>query len=85
MESPKQEEEPRYKFTPFKILILAINSYISLTISYCGDNPAVLEKQLTEVLGLSYTKYALLFSFEYYTGLFLPLLGGMAIDRVGAT
>ena len=83
MESPTKES--RFNFSPFKILILCINSYISLTISYCGDNPAVLEKQLTDKLGLSYTKYALLFSFEYYTGLFLPLLGGMAIDRVGAT
>lgn len=50
---------------------------------YAYDNPAELEDQIETLFDISQSKYSLLYSFYALPNMVLPILGGMAIDKVG--
>lgn len=50
---------------------------------FCYDCPAALQTQLEDDLGISTTKYALLYSAYAIPNMFMPFFGGILVDRIG--
>lgn len=51
--------------------------------NFCYDNPAVLEKELEEKMGLSSSVYGLLYTGYAIPNTILPLIGGIVMDKMG--
>ena len=63
------------------MLILA--SALLMANYFCYDNPGPIEKTLEIDLGITQTKYSLLYSVYSYPNIILPIFGGYLLDLVG--
>ena len=50
---------------------------------FCYDNPAVLETQLEEQFEITPSKFSYLYSVYCFPNMFVPILGGFAVDKLG--
>lgn len=65
------------------IIILVLTCIGSFCETFCYENPTPFQTQIEESLGLSTTKYNMLFSFYYLPNVFMPLLLGYLADVCG--
>lgn len=69
--------------TNIKWLALVFITLYTTGCYYCFDNPAAIQSQLQEQLSISVTQYASLYSVYSLPNLFLPVLGGILVDKLG--
>jgi MFS family permease len=65
-----------------RFLLLFLMCMLSFGSYYVYDNPASLEKTIINVMGVSVTQYALLYSLYSWPNVILSVFGGYLIDRV---
>ncbi|CAD8202056.1 unnamed protein product [Paramecium pentaurelia] len=72
-----------FRQTKWRFLAVSLAALILLGNNYSFDNPQALQTQIQQQLGISIIQFNLLYSVFALPNIFLTILGGMIIDRLG--
>ncbi|CAD8114867.1 unnamed protein product [Paramecium sonneborni] len=72
-----------FRQTRWRFLAVSLAALILLGNNYSFDNPQALQTQIQQQLGINIIQFNLLYSVFALPNIFLTILGGMIIDRLG--
>ncbi|CAK59984.1 unnamed protein product (macronuclear) [Paramecium tetraurelia] len=82
-EQVAEEQENQQEKSSLKYIVLILACLLMFGNNYSFDNPQALQRQLTQDLDISISKYNLLYTAFSFPNIFLTLIGGMIIDVLG--
>ncbi|XP_062521615.1 major facilitator superfamily domain-containing protein 1-like [Corticium candelabrum] len=66
---------------PHRFIVLIFTCFLNFGSYFCYDNPAALQTEIQQDMGVSYSKYLLLYSLYSWPNVILCFIGGILIDR----
>ena len=67
---------------PYRYVLVALMCLVKACVIYSHDMPAALERVIIDVMRVSIFQYELLYSLFFWPNVFLPVIGGILLDRV---
>ena len=64
-------------------IVLLIAGVMVVPNYFCYDNPAALQVSIEEKLNVTFSEYGLLYTIYATPNIFLPIFGGLLIDKIG--
>ena len=80
------DSKPASFFDPrrlaYRYVLVVLACLVKMCVSYSIDLPAALERVIINVMRVTITQYELLYSLFSWPNVFLPVIGGILLDRV---
>ena len=66
----------------YKYFMLLLLCFVQSSSTYCNNLPVGLQHSIIQVMRIDNTLFGVLYSAEMYPNIFMPLIGGVLVDRV---